>query len=117
MFREFNEKHKYAKLFIDTEQENLWVIQIEGELDFQSSADAQVILDTIMNEIPSRSRLIFNLKKLTYVSSTGVGLFANVVVAGNKRGIQVVLRDLQPKVEQVFSLLGILSFFSVEHEP
>ncbi len=117
MLRQFNEKNKYAKIFINTEQEDLWVIQIEGELDLQSSADAQVILDMIMNEMPSRSRLIFNLQKLSYVSSTGVGLFANVVVAGNKRGIQVILRDLQPKVEQVFSLLGILSFFSIEYGP
>lgn len=116
LFREFNEKHQYAKLFIDAEQENIRIIRIEGELDLQSSEDAQSLLEIILADIPTRSRFVFNLKNLTYISSTGVGLFANLVVTANKRRIQIVLRNLQPKVEQVFSLLGILSYFTIEHE-
>jgi len=111
---DFNYKHQQTKLLIEDLEADKWVVHIEGELDLHSSADAQSILETLLEELPSRSTLIFNLEKLVYISSTGVGLFANLVVAANKRRIPVILQKLQPKVEQVFSLLGILSYFNIE---
>jgi len=111
---EFNQKHPMAKLFIESSDNDKCIVHIDGELELHSSADAQSILETLLEELPSRSTLIINLEKLVYISSTGVGLFANLVVAANKRRIPVILSKLHPKVEQVFSLLGILSFFTIE---
>lgn len=110
----FNQKHPMARLLIEAQEENRWVVHLEGELELHSSTDAQSILEILIGEMPSRSTLVCNLEKLFYISSTGVGLFANLVVTANKRGITVILRTIQPKVEQVFSLLGILSYFTIE---
>jgi anti-anti-sigma factor len=111
---EFNQKNQLAKLFIENPEAEKWIVHIDGELDLHSSADAQSLLEALLEEMPGRSTLIFNLGKLVYISSTGVGLFANLVVAANKRRIQVILQKLQPNVEQVFSLLGIHSYFTIE---
>ncbi|AEJ18849.1 STAS domain-containing protein [Gracilinema caldarium] len=111
---DFNQKHSMAKMLINSSDIDKWIIHIDGELDLHSSADAQSILETLLEELPSRSTLIFNLEKLVYISSTGVGIFANLVVAANKRRIPVILKKLQPKVEQIFNLLGILSYFNIE---
>ncbi|WP_304241404.1 STAS domain-containing protein [Gracilinema caldarium] len=110
----YNQKHQFAELGIENIDEDTWEVTITGELDLQSSADAQTLLESLLEEMPSRSTLIINLEKLVYISSTGVGLFANLVVAANKRRIPVILKKLQPKVEQVFSLLGILSYFTIQ---
>lgn len=59
------------------------------------------------------SKLIFNCGGLTYVSSTGIGSFTAFLKAVKPRGGDVVLLEIQPRVYEVFQLLGFSQFFNI----
>ena len=59
-------------------------------------------------------RLIFSCAGLNYVSSTGIGSFTAFLKAVKPRGGDIVLLEIQPKVYEVFQLLGFLQFFNIK---
>lgn len=59
-------------------------------------------------------RLIFNCGGLNYVSSTGIGSFTAFLKAARPRGGDIVLLEIQPKVYEVFQLLGFSQFFNIK---
>ncbi len=59
-------------------------------------------------------RLIFNCAALNYVSSTGIGSFTAFLKSVKPRGGDLVLLEIQPKVYEVFQLLGFSQFFNIK---
>ncbi len=59
------------------------------------------------------AKLIFNCGGLTYVSSTGIGSFTAFLKSVKPRGGDVVLLEIQPRVYEVFQLLGFSQFFTI----
>ena len=59
-------------------------------------------------------KLIFQCGSLNYVSSTGIGSFTAFLKAVKPRGGDLVLLDVQPKVFEVFQLLGFAQFFNIK---
>lgn len=60
------------------------------------------------------TKLIFSCGGLNYVSSTGIGAFTAFLKAVKPRGGDLVLLDIQPKVYEVFQLLGFSQFFNIK---
>jgi anti-anti-sigma factor len=58
--------------------------------------------------------LIFNCNGLNYVSSTGIGSFTAFLKTVKPKGGDLVLLDIQPKVYEVFQLLGFSQFFNIK---
>ena len=58
--------------------------------------------------------LIFNCSSLNYVSSTGIGSFTAFLKMVKPRGGDIVLLNIQPKVSEVFQLLGFSQFFNIK---
>lgn len=58
-------------------------------------------------------QIIFNCAHLDYVSSTGIGSFTAFLKAVKGKGGDIVLLSLQPKVYEVFQLLGFATFFTI----
>jgi len=58
-------------------------------------------------------RLIFQCASLNYVSSTGIGSFTTFLKAVKPQGGDLVMMDIQPKVYEVFQLLGFSQFFNI----
>lgn len=59
-------------------------------------------------------RLIFHCGGLNYVSSTGIGSFTAFLKNVKPRGGDLVLLEIQPKVYEVFQLLGFSQFFNIK---
>lgn len=59
------------------------------------------------------TQIIFNCAHLDYVSSTGIGSFTAFLKAVKGKGGDIVLLSLQPKVYEVFQLLGFANFFTI----
>ncbi|MCL2127325.1 MAG: STAS domain-containing protein [Treponema sp.] len=60
-------------------------------------------------------RLIFNCEGLNYVSSTGIGSFTAFLKTVKPMGGDLVLLGIQPKVFEVFQLLGFSQFFNIKN--
>lgn len=58
--------------------------------------------------------LIFDCAALNYVSSTGIGSFTAFLKMVKPKGGDVVLLGIQPKVYEVFQLLGFSQFFNIK---
>ena len=59
-------------------------------------------------------RLVFHCGGLNYVSSTGIGSFTAFLKSVKPRGGDLVLLEIQPKVYEVFQLLGFSQFFNIK---
>jgi anti-anti-sigma factor len=59
-------------------------------------------------------RLIFNCGSLNYVSSAGIGSFAAFLKTVKPLDGDVVLFNMQPKVYEVFQLLGFSQSFTIK---
>ena len=60
-------------------------------------------------------RMIFNCDGLSYVSSTGIGSFTGFLKTVKLKNGNLVLLNLQPKVFEVFQLLGFSQFFIIKN--
>ncbi len=58
--------------------------------------------------------IIFNCSALNYVSSTGIGSFTSFLKMLRPKGGDIVLLEIQPKVYEVFQLLGFSQFFNIK---
>lgn len=59
-------------------------------------------------------KLIFHCGGLNYVSSTGIGSFTAFLKSVKPRSGDLVLLEIQPKVYEVFQLLGFSQFFNIK---
>lgn len=59
-------------------------------------------------------KLIFHCGSLNYVSSTGIGSFTVFLKAVKPKDGDLVMLDIQPKVYEVFQLLGFSQFFNIK---
>jgi anti-sigma B factor antagonist len=59
-------------------------------------------------------RLVFHCAGLNYVSSTGIGSFTAFLKSVKPRSGDLVLLEIQPKVYEVFQLLGFSQFFNIK---
>lgn len=84
---------------------------LSGSLDLEFAHSLEMLLSNFIENQSSLKNLIVDLKEISYISSTGVGVLSSLLIQATKRNISFKLKDIQPKVKVVFELLGLLSFF------
>ena len=86
-------------------------IHLTGYIDSYNSLSFQKKIGKV---IEARFiRLIFNCEGLNYISSIGIESFTTLFYCIKKKGGDIVLINIQPKVRNVFELLGFSSFFQI----
>ncbi|GHT94602.1 anti-sigma factor antagonist [Spirochaetia bacterium] len=92
--------------------EGCLVLSLSGYIDtYNSNYFQKRIAKAIEN---GYTRLIFQSDGLNYVSSTGIGSFTAFLKTVKPRGGDLVLLKIQPKVYEVFQLLGFAQFFNIK---
>jgi anti-sigma B factor antagonist len=92
--------------------ENCLVLYLSGYIDTYNSNLFQKRISKAIDK--GFIRLVFHCGGLNYVSSTGIGSFTAFLKAVKPRGGDLVLLDIQPKVYEVFQLLGFSQFFNIK---
>ena len=87
-------------------------IYLNGYIDTYNSAFFQKRVNKIVET--GFVNLIFNCAALNYVSSTGIGSFTAFLKLVKPKGGDIVLLEIQPKVYEVFQLLGFSQFFNIK---
>jgi anti-anti-sigma factor len=88
------------------------VLFLNGYIDTYNSSFFQKRVSKVVES--GFNRLIFNCGALNYVSSTGIGSFTAFLKTVKPKGGDVVLLEIQPKVYEVFQLLGFSQFFNIK---
>ncbi|MDR3325205.1 MAG: anti-sigma factor antagonist [Spirochaetaceae bacterium] len=91
--------------------EGALILALTGYIDTYNSASFQ---KRVTKAIESGFvKLIFDCGGLNYVSSTGIGSFTSFLKTLKAIHGDLVLLDVQPKVYEVFQLLGFSQFFNI----
>ena len=94
------------------EVEGCLVLTLSGYIDTYNSSFFQKRIHKAVEA--GFIRLIFVCSGLNYVSSTGIGSFAAFLKSIKPKGGDLVMLDIQPKVYEVFQLLGFSQFFNIK---
>lgn len=85
------------------------VVSLSGYIDTYNSRFFQNQIERVIAS--GFAKLIFNCAELNYLSSTGIGSFMVFLKAVKPNGGDVVLLQTQPRVYEVFQLLGFVQYF------
>lgn len=101
------------RIYLEKEQDDnsLLTMNLKGFLDTYNSADFQREVNKIIDS--GFIKIVFNCSELNYVSSTGIGAFTAFLKTLKQKNGDLVLSYLQPKVFEVFQLLGFSKFFNI----
>jgi anti-anti-sigma factor len=91
--------------------EGALVLYLSGYIDTYNSNFFQKRVNRAVEA--GYTKLIFNCGGLSYVSSTGIGSFTAFLKTVKPRGGDIVLLEIQPRVYEVFQLLGFSQFFTI----
>lgn len=95
-----------------TEVPNTILITLNGNINTYNSNFFQNQISKIVDS--GFINLIFLCEDLSYISSTGIGSFTTFLKLLRTKGGGIVLLKIQPKVYEVFQLLGFSQFFSIK---
>ena len=109
-----DEKDDSLKITLEKIQDvdNGLVIYLNGYIDTYNSSFFQKRISKVVDA--GFVNLIFNCSALNYVSSTGIGSFTAFLKLIKPKGGDIVLLEIQPKVYEVFQLLGFSQFFNIK---
>jgi anti-sigma B factor antagonist len=88
------------------------VIDIIGELDLYNTPE---LITPVMNIINSEKRpLIFNLEKLEYIDSSGIGAFVQFFTQLKKKKRTFCFTNIQGNVERILRLTSLNNLLPIE---
>jgi len=90
------------------------LIILNGYIDTYNSVYFQKQIQRVIES--GYIQLIFECNGLNYVSSTGIGSFTTFLKTVKPKGGDLVLVQIQPKVYEVFQLLGFSQFFIIKDQ-
>ena len=109
-----DEKDDSLKMTLEkmSEVDNCLMVILNGYIDTYNSVYFQKQIGKVVGA--GFVNLIFNCSSLNYVSSTGIGSFTAFLKLVKPKGGDIVLLMVQPKVYEVFQLLGFSQFFNIK---
>jgi anti-anti-sigma factor len=94
-----------------TEINGCIVLELTGYIDTYNSNSFQKRITKAIEA--GYKKLVFDCTGLNYVSSTGIGSFTAFLKTLKAQNGDLVLQSVQPKVYEVFQLLGFAQFFNI----
>ncbi|MFW5973375.1 MAG: STAS domain-containing protein [Bacteroidota bacterium] len=94
--------------------DNVQILDLRGELDAHTASELEAAFNRCRQE--DRHNVVVNGSGLQYISSAGLGVFMAYIEDIRERGGDIKIAELQPKVFNVFDLLGFPLLFEIVSE-
>lgn len=91
--------------------DSVQVLDLKGELDAHTASELEAALQKCQND--GRTKIVVNGENLQYISSAGLGVFMAYIEEVRERDGDIKIAALQPKVFNVFDLLGFPMLFDI----
>ncbi|NMO97284.1 STAS domain-containing protein [Paenibacillus lemnae] len=90
--------------------DNVCTVFLSGELDLSVAPDFRLVMEPLVSN--GENDLIVNMKDMTYIDSTGIGILLSILKArhGMKAGFGV--EEVPPQIQKLFDMTGIAKFFA-----
>ncbi|MCF7928659.1 MAG: STAS domain-containing protein [Spirochaetales bacterium] len=115
-FNEKNNRLNLEHLFVE-DREHTLILYLKGDLDTNNSYPFIDLFETLNDITPNPEKIVVDCKGINYISSTGIGSFTTILIKCRKRGISFFLSRVPKKVNDVLSMLGFSSYFSILEDP
>ena len=90
---------------------NTSVITLSGRFDASSADDMERKLDSLIDA--AQVRLVINLEKLEYISSSGLRVFLAALKKVRKQQGDIKLACLKPFIKEIFDIAGFTQLFNI----
>ena len=87
------------------------ILDLSGELDAHTAAELEAAIQKCIAE--EDVRIVVHGGELQYISSAGLGVFMAFIEEVRDRGGDIKIASLQPRVFNVFDLLGFPVLFDI----
>ena len=91
--------------------EGVQVLYLKGELDAHTASELEAAIQKCQGE--KKYQIVVNGENLLYISSAGLGVFMAYIEDVREEGGDIKIAALQPKVFNVFDLLGFPMLFDI----
>lgn len=95
----------------EREQNGVSVFVLDGRVDSEGAVDLDLALQTAVTE--GKHKMILNMSQVRYINSAGLRTLADILTQNKENGGDLILVDLNPKVQRVFQIIGFDKFFTV----
>ncbi|WP_433248317.1 STAS domain-containing protein [Streptosporangium sp. CA-135522] len=96
----------------DATPQDVSLLALAGELDY---TNAERLHHDLQEAIGRESRdLVIDLSDLAFCDSTGIQIFLNIRKLVHDRGRDIALAGLQPRLERLFHLTGLIHAFDIQ---
>ena len=92
------------------EAEGRIILSLSGELDLSVIPQLGAALEPVVDRTDRGLEL--NLKNLTYIDSTGIGVIVSVLKIRHALKAPFVVREIPPGIQRLFDMTGISSHLS-----
>jgi anti-sigma B factor antagonist len=89
--------------------------QLEGKI--VSDIDTTELIEQLQKRIDgAESTIVFNLTKLTHITSTGLNFFVRALTRTRNKEKKLLLNNLQPSVAKLFQISKLNEIFTISSE-
>lgn len=85
-----------------------YMMYLEGELDLAAVPQLQSALEHVLKR--KEIALVLNLRHLTYIDSTGIGVIVSILKTRGQLGAPFYVKEIPAKVKRLFDLTGISGY-------
>jgi anti-sigma B factor antagonist len=96
----------------EIEEEVHYTIQIFGDVDAASSINLDKAFDKALSL--KKKKILIDCTNLDYIASAGLGVFISYIEPFKENNINFILFGLNPKVKDVFTILGLDKLLKIE---
>jgi anti-sigma B factor antagonist len=86
------------------------VVELEGRIDSKTAPEVQARISSL---IQPRGKIVFDMTRVTYMSSAGLRLLVMVHREVSESGGELVLAALTERARDTMSITGFLPYFSI----
>ena len=92
--------------------EDCTLVTLEGELNTAASAEVKNTLTPLIEN--GSGNIVIECKDLTYIASSGLRILLSILKSVKTNGGKLTLRNVNDKVNKIFSLTGFVKIFDFE---
>lgn len=92
------------------ETKDSYILYVSGELDLSVVPQLRSVLEPVVNQ--ADKGLILNLKNLTYIDSTGIGIIVSVLKIRDGLQASFIVQEIPPSIKRLFDLTGISGYLT-----
>lgn len=89
-----------------------YLVTFEGELDTTAATEVNEKLQPLYTA--NGKSVVIDCTKLEYIASSGLRILISILKGAKSGGSQVVLKNLNDDIKDVFKLTGFINLFDIE---